>query len=84
MQNLKPPITVDFADKAQKALHKMDACDNLEIVSGLDRFAQTLRPSPKPLSGRLAGFWRIRIGGWRVVFRLKKQYGANHNNRKAR
>lgn len=48
----------------------MDARDEGDIIDGLDRFAITGTPRPKPLTGQLKGLYRLRFGGRRVVFEL--------------
>jgi mRNA-degrading endonuclease RelE of RelBE toxin-antitoxin system len=67
---LKPPLKVDFSPVAQKQLDKMDAREEAKILEGAERFALTLRPSPKPLRGSLKGAYRLRFGDRRAIVRL--------------
>jgi len=53
-------------DKASKGIRqRLDDCfENLEENP---RYGNNI----KPLTGRLKGFYRCRIGDWRVIYRLK-------------
>ena len=57
--------------------------DDLRLVSEVDRrrihraIESRLGVDPeaygKPLSGELRGFWRLRVGDWRVVYRIHRE-----------
>lgn len=56
--------------------------DDLRSVSGVDQqrirraIESRLGADPescgKPLSGELRGFWRLRVGDWRVIYRIHR------------
>jgi len=57
-------------DKALKKLHRGTAA---QIIAALERIAEREDPrsSGKPLTGALAGYWRYRIGDYRVLAEIQ-------------
>lgn len=62
--------TIEYAASAAKALRKLDRADAGRIVDYLDHHIAPLddaRNRGKALSGPLGGYWRYRIGDFRIV-----------------
>ena len=61
--------TVSFDPKAIKELEKLDRAIQRRIVSLLQRLQRIDDPrtTGKPLHGDRAGFWRYRIGNYRLI-----------------
>lgn len=61
--------TIDYADSARKQLLKLDRPTARRIVDFMDtRVAvDDPRSTGKALSGPLGGFWRYRVGDYRVI-----------------
>jgi mRNA-degrading endonuclease RelE of RelBE toxin-antitoxin system len=66
----KPPYNLVFAAIAQKTLAKMDASNEAKLIEGLERFAETGLPRPKPLVGKFKGAYRLRFGDLRVIITI--------------
>lgn len=60
---------VFFAEAAQKELRKLGASAATEILQQIDKkLTQDPEAYGKPLSSALAGYYRMRVGGYRVVY----------------
>ncbi|MEI2419908.1 type II toxin-antitoxin system RelE/ParE family toxin, partial [Arthrospira platensis SPKY2] len=62
--------TINYSDKALKALKKMDRQSAARIVDFMEQRVAELddpRQSGKPLKGELGEFWRYRVGDYRVL-----------------
>lgn len=62
--------TINYSDKALKALKKMDRQSAARIVDFMEQRVAVLddpRQSGKPLKGELGEFWRYRVGDYRVL-----------------
>jgi mRNA interferase RelE/StbE len=61
--------TVEYSAGAIKALAKLDGPVRRRILDYMDSVGQAPDPRSKgkALTGTLAGFWRYRVGDWRVV-----------------
>ena len=66
---------IEFGPRAQRALKKLDRQTAARLVAYLETTAGTGEPRSrcKALVGELAGFWRYRVGDWRIVARLKDE-----------
>ena len=63
---------IDLGPRAQRALRKLDRQTAARIVAYLEATATgDPRARGKALTGELAGFWRYRVGDWRVICRLE-------------
>lgn len=60
---------VIFSDEAEKWLCKADPYIASQVRDALKRLAQLDNPRSrgKALTGNLAGLWRYRVGGYRVI-----------------
>lgn len=56
-----------------KALRKLDRGTAAQIVAALERIAalEDPRSTGRPLTGPLAGYWRYRIGDYRVLAEIQ-------------
>lgn len=62
--------TINYSDRALKALRKMDKQNARRIVDFMDMRIAVLedpRQSGKPLKGELGEFWRYRVGDYRIL-----------------
>jgi mRNA interferase RelE/StbE len=62
--------TIDYADTARKQLLKLDKQTARRIVDFMDERIASVddpRSTGKALSGPLGGFWRYRVGEYRVI-----------------
>jgi mRNA interferase RelE/StbE len=60
-------------DKAKKQLKKIDRTQGQIIVNWIDKnLAETTNPRQfgKSLSGNLKGFWRYRVGNYRILTKI--------------
>ena len=65
------PYTVQYDPKALKELTKLDKPAARRILKAIDALIVGPRPSgARPLVGS-ADLWRIRVGGYRVVYTVK-------------
>ncbi len=62
--------TIDYTDSARKQLLKLDKQTARRIVDFMDARIASVddpRSTGKALSGPLGGFWRYRVGDYRVI-----------------
>ncbi len=64
--------TLEFGPRAQRALKKLDRQTAARLIAYLENVAAgDSRRRGKALTGELGGFWRYRVGDWRVICRLE-------------
>lgn len=66
--------TINYSDRALKALRKMDKQNARRIVDFMDMRIAVLedpRLSGKPLKGELGVFWRYRVGDYRILCEIQ-------------
>ena len=66
--------TINYSDRALKALRKMDKQNARRIVDFMDmRIAVSEDPrlSGKSLKGELGVFWRYRVGDYRILCEIR-------------
>lgn len=62
---------VFFAEAAQKELRKLGASAAKEILPPIEKkLTRDPEAYGKALSGALTGYYRLRVGGYRVVYRI--------------
>ena len=64
-------MIVHYTNRALNDLESLPQDDRRRVVEALDRFAETGVGDVRALAGRLKGRFRLRIGVWRVVFRVE-------------
>lgn len=66
-------MTVAYTDLALKQLKKMDKQVSKRILDYMDDIAKLENPRErgKMLVGNLIGFWRYRVGDYRVLCKIK-------------
>ena len=63
---------VDFGPRAERALKKLDRQTAVRLIAYVeDAAAGDPRARGKALTGDLGGFWRYRVGDWRVICRIE-------------
>lgn len=67
--------TVIFRPKALKALYRLDSVVQQSILDYMGRVVAVEDPTMfgKPLIGELSGYWRYRVGKYRVICEIKKK-----------
>jgi len=65
-------VKVDYSEGARKQLKKLDASVRKRILDYMDEVALLDNPRVrgKMLVGNLLGFWRYRIGAYRVLCKI--------------
>jgi mRNA interferase RelE/StbE len=66
--------TIEYADTARELLRKLDKHSTRRILDYMDERIAGLknpRSSGKALTGPLGGFWRYRIGDFRVICEIQ-------------
>ena len=63
-------FTVVFARSARKELQSLDPPVALRILKRIEALAKDPRPTEVRKLEGADDLWRIRIGGWRVVYRV--------------
>lgn len=64
---------VQWADRAQKDLARLDRQTQQRIVESLDRFVDSGQGDVRPLQGSKEIVYRLRVGDWRVLFSREKR-----------
>ena len=66
--------SVEFTDKAKKAMRHLDPQQNRILISWIKKNLQNCedpRLHGKPLAGNKRGYWRYRIGSYRLIADIK-------------
>ncbi|MCC6581969.1 MAG: type II toxin-antitoxin system RelE/ParE family toxin [Phycisphaeraceae bacterium] len=66
---------IEFTAKAGKQFGKLDKQTQRDIVAYLDKILESEDPLSfgKPLVGDLSGFWRYRVGKYRLICEIMKK-----------
>ncbi|NDV27088.1 type II toxin-antitoxin system RelE/ParE family toxin [Desulfovibrio sp. JC010] len=64
---------VEYTARAKKSLRKLDKQTALRIVDYMDNLPENPRDQGKGLVGNLAGYWRYRVGNYRVLTKLEDE-----------
>ena len=65
---------LELSIKARKDMHKLEKQVQKQIADYFDKNILNLvnpRTKGKPLSGKLAGQWRYRVGNYRIICEIK-------------
>ena len=57
---------IHWSKRALKSFDKLDPVTRERIFSAISKLPQG---NIKPLSGKLKGYFRLRVGKWRVIFK---------------
>jgi len=75
---------VELSKDALKYLKKLDKSTSKRILDSLEKLGKTENPllhkDVRPLTGKLKGFYRVRVGTFRMIFELdniKKRIGVH-------
>lgn len=63
---------VQWTDRAQKDLARLDRHTQKRITDAAERFAEAGQGDVRPLQGSPEGVYRLRVGDWRVLFTRDK------------
>ena len=66
-------MTISYSEKAKKQISKLDNSVKSKILAYMDEVAtlEDPRSRGKALVGNLLGFWRYRIGDYRLLCRIQ-------------
>ena len=59
---------VEWAKQALKALSRLDRLTQERILAAVDDLAEGHRADVRRLQGSVEGTFRLRVGGWRIIF----------------
>ncbi len=68
-----PPFTVELSKAAEQQFLGLDAATKQALLEALMRLRDTGEGDIAYLKGNLAGYLRLRVGQYRVVFTLEKR-----------
>lgn len=65
--------SIELSEKAEKSLAKLGSNAARRIAKTMREIAQLTDPQDcgEALTGNLAGYWRYRVGDWRVIVRFE-------------
>ncbi len=66
---------IEYLPDPKKFLNKLDSSVKIQIFSYLRKISLTEDPTSfgKPLSSSLKGFWRYRVGDYRIICEIRKK-----------
>lgn len=68
------PWSIAFSSRAKTDLAALDPTTRRRIMDALTWFAEHFEEmTPIPLSGPQKGFFKFRVGDWRVMYMIKAQ-----------
>ncbi len=77
-----PPYRIEWLDAARDDVRALDRTTAMRIFEGILQFAQIGAGNVLPLHGEFAGSFRLRVGDYRVLFRLEDDtmriFGVRH------
>jgi mRNA interferase RelE/StbE len=66
-----PPYAIEWRDEARADVRRLDRPTAMRLFDDIDHHAQTGAGNVAPLHGDLTGSFRLRLGAFRVLFRLE-------------
>ncbi|MDR1912810.1 MAG: type II toxin-antitoxin system RelE/ParE family toxin [Helicobacteraceae bacterium] len=69
----EPPLDLYWHDDAGEDIAQLNESARRRIIKALRKYVEVGTPRPKPLTGELAGFWKIRIGDYRAIVKFYDQ-----------
>ena len=65
-------LKVEWTEKAIENLGKLDSLITRRILKKVTWFAKNFESiTPEPLSGGLKGMFKLRVGDWRLVYKVE-------------
>lgn len=64
---------ITYQPRAFKVFSKLDNNSQEKLIDYLEKIANNPEAFGKPLSNNLKGFWRYRVGDYRIICDLRKQ-----------
>ena len=69
--------TLVFTHQAERDLARLDGSIRRRVIKKLDEFIDHFEVSPRnPLTGDLGEFFKLRIGDWRIVYKISWDNGV--------
>ena len=82
------PFKIEWLDDAQADVRRLDRPTAMRIFEGVLHDTRTGGGNVEPLHGAKAGSFRLRLGDYRVLFRLHNDvmriYGVSHRSQACR
>jgi mRNA-degrading endonuclease RelE of RelBE toxin-antitoxin system len=79
-----PPYRIEWLDEAKADVRVLDQPTAMRLFEGILRFARTGSGDISALHGKMAGAFRLRLGGYRVLFTLEGEamriFGVRHRS----
>jgi mRNA-degrading endonuclease RelE of RelBE toxin-antitoxin system len=79
-----PPYRIEWLDEAKADVRRLDHPTALRLFDGILHYARTGGGNVAPLHGDMAGSFRLRLGGYRVLFSLHDDamriFGVRHRS----
>lgn len=73
------PYSIELSKRALADLERLDRTAGRRIVKRLDWLAENFESIvPLPLTGDLAGSYKLRVGDYRVIYRVVHDEGLLH------
>jgi mRNA-degrading endonuclease RelE of RelBE toxin-antitoxin system len=66
-----PPFRIEWLDEAAADVRRLDRPTAMRIFDGVLHHARTGGGDVEPLHGDMAGYFRLRLGHYRVMFALR-------------
>lgn len=64
-------MKIAYSKSAVKALQRMDTPTRLRIKTAVEKLAEDpTKGDIKPMQGTFAGLYRLRVGGYRVIYHI--------------
>jgi mRNA interferase RelE/StbE len=79
-----PPFRIEWLAEARTDVRRLDRSTAMRIFDGILHYARSGGGDVEPLHGDMAGFLRLRIGDYRVLFHLEDDvvriFGVRHRS----
>jgi len=65
--------TIEVSKDARKSLRKLGKINSDRITRAIGQIAESVDPRAKgkAMTGNYAGYWRYRVGDWRVIAKIE-------------
>lgn len=73
MENFNENFSVFLLEEASENLRGMDGAEKRRILNGLKKLQIAPQKYGLPLRGELHGYYKLRIGDYRVVYKISEE-----------
>ena len=79
-----PPYSIEWLDEAADDVRAIDRSTAMHLFEGILRFSRTGAGDVNTLQGDMSGSFRLRLGDYRVLFKLENNamriFGVRHRS----